>query len=79
MKMEAAVCRECNKPITIEEVESASPKEEEVLIKTMHTCLYHSDFSPVAGWRGIVRPIGPVKTQVLVTVRNCFQEPLRPT
>ena len=33
MKMKAAVCREFNKPISIEEVELAPPKEKEVLVK----------------------------------------------
>jgi S-(hydroxymethyl)glutathione dehydrogenase/alcohol dehydrogenase len=56
MKMKAAVCREYNKPITIEEVELAPPKEKEVLVKTMYTGLCHSDFSAVAGWIGVRVP-----------------------
>ena len=56
MKMKAAVCRKENAPITIEEVELAPPKENEVLVKTMYTGLCHSDYSAVAGYIGVSFP-----------------------
>jgi len=56
MKMKAAVCREYNKPITIEEVKLAPPKDKEVLVKTMYTGLCHSDWSAVAGYLGVPVP-----------------------
>ena len=72
MKMKAAVCREYKKPIAIEEVELAPPKENEVLVKTAYTGFCHSDWSAVAGWlffpipmvigheaSGVVEEVGP--------------------
>ena len=50
MKMKAAVCREYKKPLSIEEVELAAPKENEVLVKTAYSGFCHSDWSAVAGW-----------------------------
>ena len=77
MKMKAAVCRENNAPIRIEEVELAPPKEKEVLVKTMYTGFCHSDWSAVSGWfgfpvplvigheaSGIVEDVGPGVTSV---------------
>ena len=43
MKMNAAVLREYNKPVDIEEVELAPPKEKEVLVKTAYTGFCRSD------------------------------------
>ena len=43
MKMKAAVLREFEKPVTIEEVELAPPKEKEVLVKTAYTGFCRSD------------------------------------
>ena len=57
MKMKAAVCREYKKPITIEEVELAPPKEKEVLVKTAYTGFCHSDWGAVAGWVGFPIPM----------------------
>jgi S-(hydroxymethyl)glutathione dehydrogenase/alcohol dehydrogenase len=57
MKIKAAVCREYNTPIAIEEVELAPPKEKEVLVKTMYTGFCHSDWSAVAGWTGFPLPL----------------------
>jgi S-(hydroxymethyl)glutathione dehydrogenase/alcohol dehydrogenase len=57
MKIKAAVCREYNTPITIEEVELAPPKEKEVLVKTRFTGFCHSDWSAVAGWLGFPLPL----------------------
>ena len=49
MKIKAAVLREFNKPIKIEEVELAPPKEKEILVRTAYTGFCHSDFSFVRG------------------------------
>lgn len=49
MKMKAAVCRETNKPVSVEEVELAPPKEKEVLVKTAFCGFCHSDLSGING------------------------------
>ena len=49
MKMKAAVVRQHNEPITIEEVNLAPPKEHEVLVKTAFTGWCKSDFVVVSG------------------------------
>ena len=49
MKMKAAVLREINKPVSIEKIELAPPKEKEVLIKTRYTGFCHSDLSFIQG------------------------------
>jgi S-(hydroxymethyl)glutathione dehydrogenase / alcohol dehydrogenase len=59
MKMKAAVCREFGKPLRIEEVHLAPPKEREVLIRTMYTGFCHSDWSAVAGYYGFPAPWVP--------------------
>lgn len=72
MKMKAAVLREYKKPILIEEVELAAPKEQEVLVKTAYTGFCHSDLSFIEGdvpfplpmvigheAAGIVEAVGP--------------------
>jgi S-(hydroxymethyl)glutathione dehydrogenase / alcohol dehydrogenase len=77
MKMKAAVCREQGKPLSIEEVELAPPKEKEVLVKTRYTGYCHSDWSALAGWytfplpfvpgheaSGVVVDVGPGVTSV---------------
>ena len=43
MKIQSAVLREPNKPLTIEELELDAPKEKEVLIKYAYTGFCHSD------------------------------------
>ena len=77
MKMKAAVLREYEKPLTIEEIELAPPKEKEVLIKTAYTGFCHSDLSFMDGSvkfplplvlgheaSGIVEDVGPGVTTV---------------
>lgn len=77
MKMKAAVCRGYKKPLTIEEVELAPPKEKEVLVKTSYTALCHSDLSFIDGAipfpipavigheaSGIVEEVGPGVTSL---------------
>jgi S-(hydroxymethyl)glutathione dehydrogenase/alcohol dehydrogenase len=49
MKIKAAILREYNKPVTIEQIELAPPKEKEVLVKTAFTGFCHSDFSFIIG------------------------------
>lgn len=57
MRMRAAVVRECGKPISVEEVELAPPKEKEVLVKTKFTGYCHSDWCVAAG---VITPQLPV-------------------
>lgn len=77
MKMRAAVVREYGKPISVEEVELAPPKENEILVKTKFTGFCHSDWSIAAGHitppiplvlgheaSGIVEDVGPGVTTV---------------
>jgi len=47
--MKAAVLRESNKPLSIEEVNLAPPKEHEVLVKTAYTGFCHSDLGFIIG------------------------------
>jgi S-(hydroxymethyl)glutathione dehydrogenase/alcohol dehydrogenase len=49
MKIKAAVLREYNKPVSIEEIHLAPPKEKEVLVKTAYTGFCHSDYSFIVG------------------------------
>jgi S-(hydroxymethyl)glutathione dehydrogenase/alcohol dehydrogenase len=49
MKIKAAVLREFNKPLSIEEVNLAPPKEHEVLVKTAYTGFCHSDLGFIIG------------------------------
>jgi S-(hydroxymethyl)glutathione dehydrogenase/alcohol dehydrogenase len=77
MKMKAAVVREYGKPMSIEEVELAPPKEKEVLVRTVYTGFCHSDWSGIAGHlvfplpyvpgheaAGVVEAVGPGVTSV---------------
>ncbi len=72
MKMKAAVLREFNKPVVIEEVELAPPKAKEVLVKTSFTGFCQSDLHFLRGRvnfglpgvvgheaAGIVEDVGP--------------------
>ena len=72
MKIEAAVLREVNKPLTIEELELAAPKQNEVRVKVAYTGFCHSDLHAMRGemnyplplvcgheTSGIVDEIGP--------------------
>jgi Zn-dependent alcohol dehydrogenase len=49
MKIKAAIVRELNKPLAIEEIELAPPKANEVLVKTAYTGFCHSDLSMIRG------------------------------
>jgi S-(hydroxymethyl)glutathione dehydrogenase/alcohol dehydrogenase len=77
MKIKAAVLREFNKPLSIEEVELAPPREKEVLVKTAYTGFCHSDLHFVKGEAnfglpsvigheasGVVEDVGPGVTSV---------------
>ena len=57
MKMKAAVCREYKKPLSIENIELAPPKDHEVLVKTAYTGFCHSDWGVVAGSVGFPLPL----------------------
>ena len=77
MKMKAAIAREYNKPISVEEVELAPPKEKEVLVKTSYCGFCHSDLSLIKGHfqfplpavmgheaSGVVMDVGPGVTKL---------------
>jgi hypothetical protein len=49
MEMKAAVLREYGKPVTVETINLASPKENEVLVKTAYTGFCHSDLMFIEG------------------------------
>jgi S-(hydroxymethyl)glutathione dehydrogenase/alcohol dehydrogenase len=77
MKIKAAVLREYKKPISIEEINLAPPKEKEVLVKTAFTGFCHSDYTFIVGdlkfpipmvigheASGVVVDVGPGVTSV---------------
>lgn len=77
MKIKSAVLREPNKPLTIEELELAPPKENEVLVKSAFTGFCHSDLHLMLGeipiglpmaigheMAGVVEEVGPGVTKV---------------
>ena len=77
MKIKSAVLREPNKPLTIEELELAPPKEKEVLVKSAFTGFCHSDLHLMLGeipialplaigheMAGVVEEVGPGVTKV---------------
>jgi S-(hydroxymethyl)glutathione dehydrogenase/alcohol dehydrogenase len=77
MKIRSAVLRETNKPLTIEELELAPPKEKEVLVKSVFTGFCHSDLHLMLGeipiglpmaigheMSGVVEDVGPGVTKV---------------
>jgi S-(hydroxymethyl)glutathione dehydrogenase/alcohol dehydrogenase len=77
MKIKSAVLREPNKPLTIEELELAPPKEKEVLVKSAFTGFCHSDLHLMLGeipialplaigheMAGVVEDVGPGVTKV---------------
>ncbi len=77
MKIKAAVMREVGGPMTVEEIDIAPPKENEVLIKTVASGICHSDYSVLHGilrtpmpavlgheGAGIVEEVGPGVTNV---------------
>jgi len=77
MKVKSAVLRETNKPLTIEELELAPPKEKEVLVKSAFTGFCHSDLHLMLGeipiglpmaigheMAGVVEDVGPGVTKV---------------
>ena len=49
MKIKGAVLREYGKPVSVEDIELAPPKEQEVLVKTAWTGFCHSDLSFIEG------------------------------
>jgi S-(hydroxymethyl)glutathione dehydrogenase/alcohol dehydrogenase len=49
MEMKAAVLRDYGKPVSVETVNLAPPKEKEVLVKTAYTGFCHSDYSFIKG------------------------------
>ncbi len=57
MKIKAVVLRGIDQPFTIEEVELAPPKENEVLVKTTASGICHSDYSCVHGVLKVPLPI----------------------
>jgi S-(hydroxymethyl)glutathione dehydrogenase / alcohol dehydrogenase len=77
MKIKAAVLREYNKPLSLEELELEPPKEKEVLVKYAYTGFCHSDLHNMLGHTqmptpmiqgheaaGIVEEVGPGVTSV---------------
>ena len=77
MKIKSAVLREPNKPLSIEELELADPKEKEVLVKYAYTGFCHSDLHLMLGEipvglsraigheaAGVVQKVGPGVTKV---------------
>jgi S-(hydroxymethyl)glutathione dehydrogenase/alcohol dehydrogenase len=77
MKIKAAVLREYNKPLSLEELELDAPKEKEVLVKYAYTGFCHSDLHNILGHTqmptpmiqgheaaGIVEDVGPGVTTV---------------
>ena len=77
MKIKAAVLRECNKPLTIEELELEPPKEKEVLVKYRYTGFCRSDLHHLLGElgasvpmvvghesAGVVEEVGPGVTKI---------------
>jgi len=72
MKIRAAVLREFNKPLSIEDLELEPPKEKEVLIKYLYTGFCHTDLHQMLGevniglpqvigheTAGVVEAVGP--------------------
>ena len=57
MKIKAAVLRDTKQPLTIEELELDSPKENEVLIKMAYTGFCHSDLHLILGEVPIALPM----------------------
>ena len=49
MKIKAAVVREYNKPVAVEEIDLAPPKANEVLVRTAYTGFCHSDLTMLGG------------------------------
>lgn len=77
MEMKAAVLREYGKPVSVERINLAPPKEKEVLVKTAFTGFCHSDYSFIRGdfkfplplvigheAAGVVEDVGPGVTSV---------------
>jgi Zn-dependent alcohol dehydrogenase len=75
--MKAAVLREFNKTVSIEEVNLAPPKEREVLVKTVYTGFCHSNLGFIIGKvdfglpsvigheaAGVVEEVGPGVTSI---------------
>ena len=63
MKVKAAVMRELNKPLSIEDVDVAEPGPDEVLVKTKACGVCHSDLHTVHG--GIAAPLPTARPQLI--------------
>jgi len=76
MKIRAAVLHKPNKPLKVEELELAKPKEKEILIKTAYTGFCHTDLHSIVGnspsrlplvvgheAAGVVEDVGPGVTR----------------
>lgn len=57
MKIKAAVLREFNKPLSIEDLELAPPKEKEVLIRYLYTGFCHTDLHQMLGELNVGLPM----------------------
>jgi S-(hydroxymethyl)glutathione dehydrogenase/alcohol dehydrogenase len=57
MKIKAAVLREIGKPLTIETVDLAAPRDDEVLVRVRATGLCHTDLEVMKGQLGFPLPI----------------------
>jgi hypothetical protein len=57
MKIKAAVLREYNKPLSLEELELEPPKEKEVLVKYAYTGFCHSDLHNILGHTQMPTPM----------------------
>jgi S-(hydroxymethyl)glutathione dehydrogenase / alcohol dehydrogenase len=57
MKMKAAILRRHKEPVSIEEIDLAPPKANEVLVRTAYTGFCHSDLSMISGIFGLPLPL----------------------
>jgi S-(hydroxymethyl)glutathione dehydrogenase/alcohol dehydrogenase len=57
MKIKAAVLRQVQQPMVLEDVELQDPKDDEVLVRIMATGLCHSDYNVITGDMNIPLPI----------------------
>ncbi|GGB04892.1 NAD(P)-dependent alcohol dehydrogenase [Allosediminivita pacifica] len=57
MKITAAVAREINAPLSIEEVELDDPRDDEILVKLVATGVCHTDMAVIEGLMGTEFPV----------------------
>ena len=57
MKITAAVAREVNAPLSIEEVELDDPRDDEILVKLVATGVCHTDMAVMEGLMGTEFPV----------------------